>query len=380
MRLICQLGLSPVLPTALSLRPRISDCLQAATLLPRASPYSSNATPPATRRRKTAATSTPSNETQASSTFVQKIRRLAVILPSYSRRVSSRFTMRVQNTALALMTPLYGIELIRNEGGHVVNLKKDRRRTEVNYQGDAMSLKYISGDVVQTPEMHLHPITVDQMNYINKKIKNHTFMHSRWNDSKFQRLLMACRMFNFMRQNSNYQKIHSVHRCTAAITLHQRNHLWTTAPVAYGFDPAMFRRDVLGSLVCKIHNNRVVAGGGGAADDNASATTTESRIFPPLAYDIEHIIPRSHGGRTCLDNLCILNASTNRFKRDAHLFLCGLPDIYDRVKQFIVDPEEVRRTFNSYDGERKCREIYRLDLVKNENGLLDWNPNSSFKK
>ncbi|KAJ3231597.1 hypothetical protein HDU81_003668 [Chytriomyces hyalinus] len=278
--------------------------------------------------------------------------------------------MRVQNTALSLMTPLYGIELIRNEGGHVVNLKKDRRRTEVNYQGDAMSLKYISGDVVQIPEVHLHPITVDQMNYINKKIKNHVFMHSRWNHSNFQRLLMACRMFNFMRQNSNYQKIHSVHRCTAAITLHQRNHLWNTAPVAYGFEPTIFRRDVLGSLVCKIHNNRVVTG---ATEDNASATT-EPRIFPPLAYDIEHIIPRSHGGRTSLDNLCILNANTNRFKRDAHLFLCGVPEIYDRVKQFMVDPEDVRRLFNSQDGARKCREIYRLDLVKNEQGLLDWNP------
>ncbi|KAI8611149.1 hypothetical protein BC830DRAFT_1142438 [Chytriomyces sp. MP71] len=160
-----------------------------------------------------------------------------------------------------------------------------------------------------------------------------------------------------MKHAPQYQKVDPSKRCKKPISKELRREIWAAAPHAPGFSPTSFRLDVLGSLVCKKHNAMM-------AEHN-----NEGPLLP-LAYDIEHITPRSHGGKTEAANLCLLAASVNRFKVDAHLWLCGLPAVHNKIKPLMVDPARVLRTFRSWNGAKRVKERYHLELVRGPEGLL----------
>jgi hypothetical protein len=102
-----------------------------------------------------------------------------------------------------------------------------------------------------------------------------------------------------------------------------RAQLWNDAPTIIGFDPDTFRVDVLGGIVCRQCNR-----------------WSPDRLHP-LACDIDHVIPHTHGGESTPDNLALMAAHINRWKSNVLIFLLS-SDLKHRLQNMIWTPQRVR--------------------------------------
>ncbi|ORY48064.1 hypothetical protein BCR33DRAFT_714503 [Rhizoclosmatium globosum] len=251
------------------------------------------------------------------------------------------------------MAPLYRVKVVvdSNDPAHTHTIRLDSSRSlTIKLNESQLSLKY---DPIPSLPQQSTPIPPDVLAHLTQHLKDPHIMHSKYKSSPFHRNKQTLAILHAMHKSPAFQKVHPSLRCTLTPTKQQRKEIWESAPHAPGFNPSSFRLDVLGNLVCKRHNKPESPG--------------------PCAYDIEHILPRSHGGKTEVANLCLLNAAVNRYKQDAHLFITGIPAIHAKVKELGVDPALVLRTWKSWFGGReRVKNLWSLDLVRKADGLLDW--------
>jgi hypothetical protein len=99
-----------------------------------------------------------------------------------------------------------------------------------------------------------------------------------------------------------------------------RDAIWEAAPRVPGYSDR-FRFDVLGNVVCK---------GLGSLE-----------YAHPLAADIEHIYPRSLGGRAVQSNFCLLSSRVNRYKGATPLMMCIDERVMNVFLSFHVKVEDV---------------------------------------
>ena len=70
--------------------------------------------------------------------------------------------------------------------------------------------------------------------------------------------------------------------------------LWSAAPTIFGLDPAIFRQDRYGALIAR----------------NQYGKKT------PIGWEIDHLMPRAHGGTDSVGNLEAIQWHDNRVKSD----------------------------------------------------------------
>ncbi|KAJ3070573.1 hypothetical protein HDU98_006378 [Podochytrium sp. JEL0797] len=265
----------------------------------------------------------------------------------------ARMRIKLQYAGLKMMSPLYGVKVeVAQDAVHTHTVKLGKQRSlAVKLNDQQLSIKYDRGALL-SDDAHDLGTTAPSLVALTALVKDDAFMHHKYKKSTFQRHKMTLKILRHIRNHPSFRRIDAAHRCQNQPTKAQRKEIWDNAPVAKGFNPNSFRLDVLGGLVCKKHNKPETAG--------------------LLAFDIEHIVPRSHGGLTVVENMCLLNAAVNRYKQDAHLFICGLPQIQAKVREMSVDPAKVLKKFRSWGGKKKVKETWGLDIEKKADGLLDW--------
>ncbi|KAJ3408334.1 hypothetical protein HDV05_005047 [Chytridiales sp. JEL 0842] len=137
----------------------------------------------------------------------------------------------------------------------------------------------------------------------------------KWLEDPDLRSLMLLKTLRFMRWRSIIQE-----QNTDPITTTVRDAVWNKAPRVAGFGPNV-RYDVLGNVVIR---------GVGSFQHSSS-----------LGGDVEHIHPRSLGGKADASNLCLLNARINRYKRATPILMCIDERIQNKFKSMRVTPEMV---------------------------------------
>jgi hypothetical protein len=122
--------------------------------------------------------------------------------------------------------------------------------------------------------------------------------------------------------------------------------LWKDSTWHDEFDPDYFRLDILGNLV--------------AIDIQYKGK--QKNLRRKLAFDFEHLIAHSRGGKTNTYNICLLNSGINRSKKAVSLVELSYYEINGYLHCHGIDPEELLE-FLDFSLHKTCLK-YNLYFVK----------------
>lgn len=132
------------------------------------------------------------------------------------------------------------------------------------------------------------------------------------------------------------------------ISYNDKKILWNNSICPDNFDPEYFRKDILGNICIK---GFTTYGG-----------DSQKKCF---AYNIEHILSYSNGGRSILENTCLLNAGINKSKGSNELWRFNYYWIVGLSKVFAVNCEDLYKELESYLHDT-CKK-YNIYFKKNNN-------------
>jgi 5-methylcytosine-specific restriction endonuclease McrA len=124
-------------------------------------------------------------------------------------------------------------------------------------------------------------------------IKNPKFI-KKWKESKKIRS-------KYRKKNNNNNLVHQDRPALSAKEYFSlKLQLWKEAPTIKHMDPASFRLDIFGSVICFEINKKI----------------SQTSI---LRAEIDHIKPHSKGGTLDLQNICLLNQLANKKKSNTYI-------------------------------------------------------------
>ncbi|KAJ3414529.1 hypothetical protein HDV05_006443 [Chytridiales sp. JEL 0842] len=213
------------------------------------------------------------------------------------------------------------IDLCRWSGWSKVKVQRAETEAIIYLVGD-MTIKvsiHHSNVVFSIQTKSNRPLCFRTMQVAPPKLRDFILnqkMMKRWMSDRDLRVLMFMKMV----MSVKWKKIkHEPNR--DPISKEDRDAIWEAAPrvPCYG---DRFRFDVLGNVVCR---------GLGSLE-----------YAHPLGGDIEHIYPRSLGGKSDKSNFCLLSARVNRYKGATPLLICIDDRVIQAFKAFSVHPNQVQ--------------------------------------